>query len=735
MEQYSTACQYVTQSHLNRLDRLQLPDGTWTADINVMDSELIHFWQQQALEDEEELDSIRERSRRLVDAVLEEEPYVAFEQITGKQLLETFASLKKKRAAPGPGCWHATDLRSQPKLAATELAQLYAACEKWQHFPRLFAESITTNIPKSAGKATPADLRPITVFPMLWRVYAKLRASQATALLSGRLSEPQYGAIPGSSVEDVVVEIKMAIDNCVQETGEAHGLQVDIMKCFNALDAEIALYVVQKLGLPPSMAQLWQTQYLRHCARHRFPGSVLGETYRTARGIAQGDPLAVLMANAQLSIIPKLLEKEMAHTKDMQQWWFLDDSTILGSTTETVTAAFHALQQAFNCLALRISMPKTIYFSSIPGAVLTLGETVLTGQSRVEILGADVQVPHLGQVGQGKRNVPDAQLPQQGRNEKRWNKIMPRIRLLQHLPGPPSYKTKLATTCIAALWRYAPIGIQPSRSLIQGIQQALQVAIFGQNLREAAREIIQAHLLPLHFTNVDYAHAYALLRLLRRAWLRGKLSETIWHTEDTQHSYMHQLRQALHRINIQLDEGVLSSCIQPNVLAIYTKVDQRQWLHELRMLFRRDLDWKLAQRRPREFAIYSAGVDRESSFVLWRKLRNPYLTTMLRNWHTGSLTYGERLWRHHRARNGDPSPSPYSPWCWWHTGELVLEIVRHMLKYCECGAAHRQSECWNLIPSLSDNVLETGILPVAHGLTKRQLKDWPLFQHSAMALL
>ena len=100
---------------------------------------------------------------------------------------------------------------------------------------------------------------------------------------------------------------------------------------------------------------------------------------------------------------------------------------------------------------------------------------------------------------------------------------MPRVRLLQHLPGPPSYKIKLASTCITALWRYVPIGIQPSRSLVQGIQQALQVAIFGQNLREAAREIIQAHLLPLHFTNVDYAHAYALLRLLRRAWLRGTL--------------------------------------------------------------------------------------------------------------------------------------------------------------------------------------------------------------------
>ena len=106
----------------------------------------------------------------------------------------------------------------------------------------------------------------------------------------------------------------------------------------------------------------------------------------------------------------------MKHTKDMQQWWFLDDSTILGSPTETVTAAFHALQQAFHCMALRISMPKTIYFSNVSNAVLTLGDAELPSHNRVEILGADVQVPHLNQDQQGKSKEHEAQ---QGRNAEK----------------------------------------------------------------------------------------------------------------------------------------------------------------------------------------------------------------------------------------------------------------------------------------------------------------------------
>ena len=362
---------------------------------------------------------------------------------------------------------------------------------------------MTTNIPKAPGKATPADLRPISVYPLLWRVYAKLRAYQTTAKVASRLSTHQHGAIPGASVEDVVTEIKMAVDNCVAETGQIHGLQVDIQKCFNSLDVDVALYVLQKMGLPPSLAQLWNAHYMRHTTRHRYPGSVLGTPYSTARGIAQGDPLAVLLANAQLSIIPRALVARGAHLQDMQQWWFLDDSTIIGSRQETVCNAYNIMHETFQTLALRICVPKTIYFTHSLGTHIQLGEDTLTGVTRLEILGADVQIPNV-EASMVESHV-NKNLKLQGRNDKRWQQVLPRIALLRHLPGGPQYRTKIASTCIAALWRYAPFGIQPARAQQQGIQHALQDAIFGPGLREAAREILQGYLLPLHFTHLDYA--------------------------------------------------------------------------------------------------------------------------------------------------------------------------------------------------------------------------------------
>ena len=69
------------------------------------------------------------------------------------------------------------------------------------------------------------------------------------------------------------------------------------------------------------------------------------------------------MANAQLSLTPRILEKEGPDLQDLQQWWYLDDSTLLGSSQQTIQHAFDLLQKVFTAQALRISIPKTVYFA------------------------------------------------------------------------------------------------------------------------------------------------------------------------------------------------------------------------------------------------------------------------------------------------------------------------------------------------------------------------------------
>ena len=727
MSDYAMACRHVTQQPIARLDRLLQEDGTWTTNIEHMDKELISIWSQQAIQDPDSLDTVREQVRQLAQDLVPEQPYADIEPLTYKDIMDSITTTRRA-AAPGPGCWHPGDLKNLPRQAVRELTSLYQTCEKWQHFPTLFAESVTTNIPKGPNKFKASEQRPITVFPMLWRVYAKARARQITHSLANHLSPCQRGAIPGCSVEDLVLEIKLHTDGMIKNHGELHGLQIDIMKCFNGLDHDLALYVLQRMGLPPTLAQLWNAQYLRHQTRHRFPGGLVGEPYAPPRGIAQGDPLAVLMANAVLSLLPKSLEaycqRDDAHPVD--QWWFLDDSTIITKRQEDLVNAYQVLKTTFDTMALRISLPKTVYFTNMPDQYLCIDNQRLPGVQQLELLGADFKIPSEP----CHQHPPQPQL--QARNRQRWAKVQPRIRLLQPLPLSIRQKTQLATACITALWRYVPIGTWPHQQQLLGTQNVLQQAILGKLHREAAPEIVYGQLLPVHFMHIPFAKAYALLRLLRRAWIRGFFRPDMIEQTTVQDTFIDNVRSPLQTAGLGLKDHHLYTDNVDTKLHLFATTPQKQWLHDLRELFRDHLLARLAKRRPREFSSVSQGIVRELSLTTWRKATDPKVVMGLKKWLTGSVPFRERIWRH--CTTGSAT-SPYCVWCYYAHNDLKEETMEHIISHCSFHAECRHQPHWRLAAQVPEIWLLTGLLPRGHSLEPGAAKLWPRLQTAIAELL
>ena len=197
-------------------------------------------------------------------------------------------------------------------------------------------------------------------------------------------------------------------------------------------------------------------------------------------------------------------------------------------------------------------------------------------------------------------------------------------------------------------------------------------------------------------------------------------------------SYMYQLSEALSNIKIKMVDGILHSSRTGKTLRIYTDTDQRAWLHEIRELFRSDLAYQLSQRRPREYAHCHQGIAREDTFGIWIRHKNAHESTILRSWFSGSLPHKERQWRHHRGPN---APSPYCAWCWHEKNTLAKETVLHIIEQCELGQRYRQEECWSVVQHLDPGTLETGTLPMRHGLAKPQLKLWPLVQRNVLRII
>ena len=79
-------------------------------------------------------------------------------------------------------------------------------------------------------------------------------------------------------------------------------------------------------------------------------------------------------------LLPRVLQAAGDELDDLQQWWYLDDSTLLGSSQHTIQRAYQLLQKAFDTQALRISIPKTGVLR--PPAWHLLGPRIVTLISR-----------------------------------------------------------------------------------------------------------------------------------------------------------------------------------------------------------------------------------------------------------------------------------------------------------------------------------------------------------------
>ena len=207
----------------------------------------------------------------------------------------------------------------------------------------------------------------------------------------------------------------------------------------------------------------------------------------------------------------------------------------------------------------------------------------------------------------------------------------------------------------------------------------MQNAIFGNMHREAAPEVVQGHLLPVHFANIPIAHAYALLRLLRRGWIRNYFDASMIEPEPQQHTVMDDLRQALRQTGLGMRGTVIYANNCTTELDLFSPVDQRKWLHQLRELCRDLLIDRVACRRPREFHHCKEGVARDATIKLWPKLREPKLVSALKRWLSGSIPFKGRIWRHHRAAG---APSPFCVWCHHHEQAQDPETIELIIFEC-----------------------------------------------------
>ena len=206
-----------------------------------------------------------------------------------EQVVAAFRRLPVGKA-PGLDDWAAAELRLWPTVAILGVAALLRAVERGGRWPDGIARAEVVLLPKGAADIVedPLQRRPITLLPILYRLWARLR--QADVARWRRSWDPAMAlARLGAEGQAWLFAWEAGM---ARTRGEcAAGIAVDFSKCNDTVRLPLLARVLRSAAWPPGLSgPLLHAYGAPRCLR---VGGALGDPWQPCSGIPAGCPLAV----------------------------------------------------------------------------------------------------------------------------------------------------------------------------------------------------------------------------------------------------------------------------------------------------------------------------------------------------------------------------------------------------------------------------------------------------------
>ena len=213
--------------------------------------------------------------------------------LTGDMLFEV---VRKKSATAGSlDGWGWRELKVLPVAWFHGLARILSKVEDLGVWPDGLLDAYITMIPKVDGDATPLGQRPLTVLPVVYRIWASARMLQLEPWFKMWVPSCVFSAGGGrSSVQawfTTALDIEEVLSGIVE--GDVHIFVADVIKSFDTVDRGILDRVLSSLGLHGWFRHLYFE--FHSLVRLRFKlAAGLGQPWTRDGGIPQGCPLSMM---------------------------------------------------------------------------------------------------------------------------------------------------------------------------------------------------------------------------------------------------------------------------------------------------------------------------------------------------------------------------------------------------------------------------------------------------------
>ena len=286
---------------------LKRSDGTITGDIAEMDQILRDNWlpifakHHSGDHPEPDVDAFLLRFGHLIPKEKQQLKPLSEEEIV--DAVNKFAT----DGAGGLDGWSPPDLKRLTNRILGLLAHLFDAIEATGQWPQELCWASISLIPKGEG-GDPLDLRPITVTPLVYRIWAAARTKQSMHWQESWIHSGQHGARIKHSTSDALIKISLALEESIILGTNIQGLAVDLSKAFDNVPVRITFAILSKLGMDPGVLRALWGMYQQMQRRFKL-GKYVGEAFRSTNGILQGCPISVMLLNAIMMVLHKALDE------------------------------------------------------------------------------------------------------------------------------------------------------------------------------------------------------------------------------------------------------------------------------------------------------------------------------------------------------------------------------------------------------------------------------------------
>ncbi|RLJ22878.1 hypothetical protein DJ031_00040 [bacterium endosymbiont of Escarpia laminata] len=261
-----------------------------------------------------------------------------------------------KDGAPGP------DLRRKKDLTNLRVEALVCRFNIWLLAgiaPESFRHGVTVLIPKVENSVEPKQFRPITMGPILCRLYHKILAERIESGYT--ISERQKAFRRGDGLSDNTHILRNVISNRQTRCQATAVAFLDVSKAFDSVSHDSILLAATSAGIPRPLVGYIRSLYQRPTTRLRVNGE-LSQEISVNRGVRQGDPLSPVLFNAVIDLALRHLDPSIGvpvGNEVLSCLAFADDLVLLAKTPRGLQSQYSKVEKALGLSGLALNAQKS----------------------------------------------------------------------------------------------------------------------------------------------------------------------------------------------------------------------------------------------------------------------------------------------------------------------------------------------------------------------------------------